>query len=410
MRHLLASSAVAGLLFLLAAEGANAQDNRSTWGWGAAGGGGMVLSLIAAAAGAAGGSSIVVWRLSKLASKGKRDDEARELALKQVNSNIKVLDEKLTKLATNSEEGIHRLSRTLESKMNLGSVMNTVGTSLETVEQHIIKVEEMIERASREKEDNQIDPCTSNPDQTIEIYNNQSRSIIIDTNAIIDGRIIEMLESGVWENLKGTVVITDLLTEELMRVKDETDRIRGYKNLKKLRNNNIKNFIKDEDIIASYDDKTVNEKLSQLISDTEEESLRKIDKNDKKFYLHTSDTNGILITVDVDLASLCLNTNVRVLNLDKLYETIKPEVLLKRGQRIDVELNESNQDPNDAIGYYHGIMVVVKNGGPFVGQTKHVVITGISKNGRTPFAKIFSPAEKPPTVKAEDPQKTPPAP
>ena len=329
--------------------------------------------------------------------------------LTQLNGSVKILDEKLTKLATNSEQAILRLSRTLDSEMSLESFMNTVSTSLETVKQRNIKVEEMIKRAIEKKENNQTSPRTSNPDQIIEIHNNQSRSIIIDTNAIIDGRIIEMLESGAWENLKGTVVITDLLTEELVRVKDETDRIRGHKNLEKLRNNNnIRNFIKDECIIASYDDKTVDEKLSQLISDTEEESLRKIDKNDKKFYLHTSDTNGILITVDVDLTSLCLNTNVRVLSLNKLYETIKPEILLERGQRIDVELNESNQDPNDAIGYYHGIIVVVKNGGPFVGQTKHVVITGISKSGIR-FAKIFSPAEKPPTVKAEVPQ-PPPAP
>ena len=76
MRHLLASSAVAGLLFLLPMEHANAQDNRNSWGWGAAGGGGIVLSFIAAAAGAAGGSSIVAWQLSKLASKGKRSESA----------------------------------------------------------------------------------------------------------------------------------------------------------------------------------------------------------------------------------------------------------------------------------------------------------------------------------------------
>lgn len=194
--------------------------------------------------------------------------------------------------------------------------------------------------------------------------------------------------------MKGTVVITNLLKKELKHVKDQTDCIRGYENLEKLRNNNIKNSIKDEDIIASYDDKTVDEKLSQLISDTEEEErLRKIDKNDKKFYLLASDTNGILITLDNNLTSLCLNTNVQVLNLDKLYETIKPEILLERGQRIDVELSEeshNDEHPNDAIGYYHEIMVIVTDGRPFVGQTKRVFITGVLKNGRTYFARLCS--------------------
>ena len=86
----------------------------------------MVLSFIAAAAGAAGGSSIVAWRLSKLTSKGKRDDEAAmELALTQVNSSVKELDEKLTKLEAKSEENIQRLSSALESKIDSESTVNT---------------------------------------------------------------------------------------------------------------------------------------------------------------------------------------------------------------------------------------------------------------------------------------------
>ena len=72
--------------------------------------------------------------------------------------------------------------------------------------------------------------------------------------------------------------------------------------------------------------------------------------------------------MDINLENLCRGTNVRVLNLDELYKIIKPEISLEVGQRIDVELKESNKDYNDAIGYYRGIMVVVKNGGPFAGQ------------------------------------------
>ena len=85
----------------------------------------MVLSLIAAAAGAAGGSSIVAWRLSKLASKGKRDDEAAmELALTQLNSSVKTLDEKLTKPEAKSEENIQRLSSVLENEIDSESAVN----------------------------------------------------------------------------------------------------------------------------------------------------------------------------------------------------------------------------------------------------------------------------------------------
>ena len=128
MRHLLASSAVAGLLFLLPAGGANAQDNRNSWGWGVAGGGGMVLSFIAAAAGAAGGSSIVLWKLSKLAS--KRDDD-----FKKLNNNIKVLDEKLTaldgKLTKTEEDGREKLLLNKQERLALA-------------EQELVKIERKV--------------------------------------------------------------------------------------------------------------------------------------------------------------------------------------------------------------------------------------------------------------------------
>ena len=122
MRHLLASSAVAGLLVLLPVGDANAQDNRNTWDWGTAGGVMLSFIAIAAAGGAVGGSSIVAWQLSKLASKGKRDDEAAmELALTQLNSSVKALDEKLTNLEAKSEENFQSLSSALESAVNKGN-------------------------------------------------------------------------------------------------------------------------------------------------------------------------------------------------------------------------------------------------------------------------------------------------
>ncbi|MCY4332032.1 MAG: hypothetical protein OXC96_05965 [Cyanobacteria bacterium MAG CAR1_bin_15] len=122
-RRLLAGSAVAGLLFLLPAESANAQ-NRNTWGWGGAGVG--VLSFIAAAGGAAVGV--------KLASKDKRDDEIMKSAFAELDSSIKTLEGKLPKSEATSQEGIQELSRTLESKTNLESKIDMISTSLGTVQ------------------------------------------------------------------------------------------------------------------------------------------------------------------------------------------------------------------------------------------------------------------------------------
>ena len=94
MRHLLAGSAVAGLLFLLPVGApANAQDNRNTWSWVQTGE--VVLSFIAAVGGATAVSAIVWRRLSKPGAEGKRHDGKVESALMQLNSSVKAVDTKL---------------------------------------------------------------------------------------------------------------------------------------------------------------------------------------------------------------------------------------------------------------------------------------------------------------------------
>ena len=114
MRHLLASSAVAGLLVLLPVGDANAQDNRNTWGWGAAGGVMLSFIAIAAAGGAVGGSSITSWLL--LQRKGKRDDNLETIKsdFTKLSDNVKELDIQLE----GRIKGVSELTGTLGNKID----------------------------------------------------------------------------------------------------------------------------------------------------------------------------------------------------------------------------------------------------------------------------------------------------
>ena len=151
MRHLLASSAVAGLLVLLPVGDANAQDNRNTWGWGTAGG--VVLSFIAiaAAGGAVVGSSTTSWLL--LQRKGKRDDAVNEKlenvlndinrltsAEAELNSSIKILDTKLN--------GVNELTSTLEKKIDN---LRNENEALNDLEQEQEKFQELLRKCEDEK-------------------------------------------------------------------------------------------------------------------------------------------------------------------------------------------------------------------------------------------------------------------
>lgn len=152
MRHLLASSAVAGLLFLLPAGSANAQDNRDSFSWIEARG--VVLSLItiAAAGGAAGGSSIASYLLWR--RKGKRDDAVDKKlenvlnginrltgAEAELNSSIKILDTKL--------DSVNELTSTLEKKID---TLSNENEALNDLEQEQEKFRERLRKCEDEKE------------------------------------------------------------------------------------------------------------------------------------------------------------------------------------------------------------------------------------------------------------------
>ena len=366
-----------------------------------------MLSFIA---GGAGG--IASGLLLQRSLQSRRDNAKAGAALTQldqVDGGVKGLNEKLTKLEATWEEGIHRLSRTLESKINPESVMDTFSASLKIIEQHIIKIEEMVKRATGKKEDKQIDLCISNSDQAIEIHNNQPRFIIIDTNATVDGRIFTLLESDLLEELRGRVIIAECMTSELEKLKPELS-ANGFNNLWSFQS-------KDKGRIDhnNYESKVTDARLLQLTSGTDDKELfQDISDTDKKLLLLTSDTNGILITQDLDLVKCCRNKNIRVLNLNELNKITQEQSKLQNlnvGKLIEGELQESAREPNDAIIKLRDHpVIVVKDGGQFVGQTKFVSITGAASNGRTLFAKVSSPDGQAPTLAAENPPRPSPAP
>ena len=374
MRHLLASSAVAGLLVLLPVGDANAQDNRNTWDWGAAGG--VVLSFIA------GGASLL---LLQRALKGKRDDEAVEPTLAKLNSSVEAVDTKLENLLNN----VNGLTSTLESEMNLENAMGTVSANVrKTLEQHITKVEGIVETAMKEKGEDQIEESPLVSDKEIGNCNNQLRPLIIDTSAIINCTIINLLKADLFKDLEGRIIIHECVKNELNRLrKDKNTNKRkkgeiGYNNLMDLC---LEFASRIERNSTHYDLEGPDDKLLQL----------------------TSDTNGRLVTRDGTLAKRCCSKNLKYLNLDDLYQAVQRKALV--GREVEVCLqeqseNDSKKHPNDAVAWIDDRRIVVKNANDHIGQSETtIIITHASERG-TYFAEILTDQE-PPTIEAEQPPK-----
>lgn len=189
--------------------------------------------------------------------------------------------------------------------------------------------------------------------------------IIIDTSALIDGRILDVAKTGF---LAGVVLIPNFVLTELQQVADSADNIkrargrRGFEivaNLKKI--DGLKLEIWDRDLAG----KTVDERLLRL---------GKILK-------------GRVLTCDYNLNRLASVSGVRVLNLNDLANSLKS--LPVPGERLTIQVVNAGKDKDQGVGYLNdGTMVVVKDAAMLAGQEIKTEVTKIiqSAAGRIIFA------------------------
>ncbi|MEW6420914.1 MAG: TRAM domain-containing protein, partial [Deinococcota bacterium] len=191
-------------------------------------------------------------------------------------------------------------------------------------------------------------------------------SKILDSNVIIDGRIVELSRSGF---LEGDLVIPGFVLRELQVLADHADsqkRARGKRAL------------------------SVLEELRQVrplrIEDWDDPSLPTVD--DKLVRL-ARETGGKLLTNDGSLGKIARLHNVEVLSLHAAAVALKPQV--QAGDRLTVTVTKSGQQQGQGVGYLEdGTMVVIEDGLKFRGKaTRVLVVNNVQTNvGRMIFAKV----------------------
>lgn len=138
---------------------------------------------------------------------------------------------------------------------------------------------------------------------------------LLDTNIIIDGRILNIYQSGF---LEGPIIVPVFVLEELQKIADSADvlkRNRGRRGLDIL--NQIKKKSKDELIILTEDFEEINEVDSKLVK--------------------LARTHGYkIITNDYNLNKVAELQGVAVLNINELIIALKPAVI--PGEEVYVQL------------------------------------------------------------------------
>lgn len=194
-----------------------------------------------------------------------------------------------------------------------------------------------------------------------------SKTKILDTSCIIDGRIEGLLETGF---LEGQILVPQFVLQELQQVADASNdqkRIRGRRGLDIL--NRVRETYPNRVLINSedYDDiPTVDAKLVKL----------------------AQELNAILLTNDYNLNKVASFQEVQVLNINDLAKTIRPSYL--PGDDIDLKIVKEGKEPAQGVGYLNdGTMVVVEEGRDYIGEEVAVVVTGSLQTsaGRMIFAR-----------------------
>jgi len=194
------------------------------------------------------------------------------------------------------------------------------------------------------------------------------RLLLLDSNIIIDGRILDVAETGF---LDAIFVVPRFILRELHLLADSSDGIkrargrRGLDILKQLqRNPRIEVKIHENDIPEI---KEIDGKLVEL--------ARRL--------------NAEILTNDYNLNRVAELQKVRVLNLHELSKALRPVIL--PGEQLNLKLVKEGREPDQAVGYLEdGTMVVVQRARRHLGQEVEVVIESVLQTaaGRMAFAHL----------------------
>lgn len=188
---------------------------------------------------------------------------------------------------------------------------------------------------------------------------------LLDTSAIIDGRILDVIRCGF---IDGEILIPQGVINELQIVADANDSVKREKGQRGL---DILNELYDLD----YPTRVIHPQKSHSDIDA---LLVKLAQS----------YHADVITTDFNLNKVCHVQGIRALNVNDLSEAIKPNIY--QGDQINILLTKMGKEPGQGVGYLDdGTMVVVDNAKQLVG--KHVQLEVISllqtSSGRIVFAK-----------------------
>ncbi|MBI3746370.1 MAG: PIN domain nuclease [Chloroflexi bacterium] len=190
--------------------------------------------------------------------------------------------------------------------------------------------------------------------------------ILVDSSAIIDGRIAEIVESGF---LFGTLVVPRFVLDEVQKIADSPDTLRRNRGRRGL------------------------EILTRMQKDSPtpvvivEDDAPEVGEVDAKLVALAKRFSRAVLTNDFNLNRVAELQGVRVLNVNSLANAVKPALL--PGEELRVHVIQAGKEAGQGVGFLDdGTMIVVEGGSRFMDAEVDVAVTRVLQTvaGRIVFA------------------------
>jgi uncharacterized protein YacL len=195
-----------------------------------------------------------------------------------------------------------------------------------------------------------------------------SRTILLDTSVIIDGRIADIARTGF---LVGTLLIPRFVLNELQFIADSSDNLRRQRGRRGI------------EVISQLQKDT---STPLRISDMDVEGVREVDD---KLVVLARQLRCPILTNDYNLNRIAELQGVSILNVNELANAVK--LVLLPGESMEVNVIQEGKESGQGVGYLDdGTMVVVEDGRNFLNKKIYVTVTKVLQTaaGRMIFGRM----------------------
>jgi uncharacterized protein YacL len=202
------------------------------------------------------------------------------------------------------------------------------------------------------------------------------RPFVLDTSAIIDGRIADVIETRI---IDSPLIVPSFVLQELQDIADSNDKLRRNRGRRGL------------DVLSKLQS---NPRIEVKLHDVKQDEAKGMSVDQRLVDL-AKKLGGCVVTNDFNLNKVASVQGVDVINLNDLANSLKPRYL--PGERLSIKIIKPGEGVGQGVGYLDdGTMVVCEDGGTMIGKESDVVVKSVlqSSAGRMIFGRLPTAADR----------------